>query len=237
MDAINKFFESEMCLYVIIGLFVLLLIIFIIVIISNNKEKKNNNRDNNNYIIDETKAFVLEDEANTNSEIKIIQEKKVLPDVPVMEEVIKENDISSSQEENHVDLPLVDIPIPKVDDTPIDIYHQSNIVEDNINDIQIQVEKTEPIVEDSPNPNEVIMVSQELVVPEMLNEEKQVDDFNIKEEVAVNLDESPQDIKKETVDFPDFSTLTDNVQTIDTKDIEQEILATANQYINSIMSR
>lgn len=237
MDAINKFFESEMCLYVIIGLFVLLLIIFIIVIISNNKEKKNNNRDNNNYIIDETKAFVLEDEANTNSEIKIIQEKKVLPDVPVMEEVIKENDVSSSQKENPVDLPLVDIPIPKVDDTPIDIYHQSNIVEENINDIQIQVEKTEPIVEDSPNPNEVIMVSQELVVPEMLNEEKQVDDFNIKEEVAVNLDESPQDIKKETVDFPDFSTLTDNVQTIDTKDIEQEILATANQYINSIMSR
>lgn len=237
MDAINKFFESEMCLYVIIGLFVLLLIIFIIVIISNNKEKKNNNRDNNNYIIDETKAFVLEDEANTNSEIKIIQEKKVLPDVPVMEEVIKENDISSSQKENPKDLPLVDIPIPKVDDTPIDIYHQSNIVEDNINDIQIQVEKTEPIVEDSPNPNEVIMVSQELVVPEMLNEEKQVDDFNIKEEVAVNLDESPQDNKKETVDFPDFSTLTDNVQTIDTKDIEQEILATANQYINSIMSR
>lgn len=237
MDAINKFFESEMCLYVIIGLFVLLLIIFIIVIISNNKEKKNNNRDNNNYIIDETKAFVLEDEANTNSEIKIIQEKKVLPDVPVMEEVIKENDISSSQEKNPVDLPLVDIPIPKVDDTPIDIYHQSNIVEDNINDIQIQVEKTEPIVEDSPNPNEVIMVSQELVVPEMLNEEKQVDDFNIKEEVAVNLDESPQDNKKENVDFPDFSTLTDNVQTIDTKDIEQEILATANQYINSIMSR
>ena len=231
MDAINKFFESDICLYVIIGLFVLLLIIFVFIIISNKRSKNKNTRENN-YISNETKSFILEDEANTNSEIRIIQERNVLPDTPVMKESIKEDNISENDELN---VRLIGIPIPKIDDTPIDIIPQTNYVEENTNDIPLQVERTDAVVESKPNPNEVITVSEQLIVPEVLSGEKVEE--NVKEEVAVNLEETPQVVKKESMEFPDFPIITDGVQTIDTKDIEQEILSSANQYINSIMSR
>lgn len=108
-----------------------------------------------------------------------------------------------------------------------------------------EIEKTnvEPIIEN--NEEEVVLEEQSTVVEESVNsiEENQAfgvkptDDTTINENVVVEEPKEYDGNKTEIFEFPDFSEISGDKETSNNIDVDEEILRTAHQYINSVMSK
>lgn len=285
MDAINKFFESELGLTIVVAILVVTIFAFIVFIIKKNRNKIGylNSRNYNRDIIELPKKQNFEDDDMQS--VRLIKNEEVsksnnmLPDVPVANEVkktsslptvpveetiveeVKEEPIEEQVSNQPVvqvevpdidtgDLPLVDIPIQKMEDTPIFIEESGDAVVENItNDTPITIEESAPFVEGETSSEEIISIETSLEMPSetplniAFNSEATAIN-KIDEEIEIEEPHEYVSEKTEIFEFPDFNGLNGNdsnnitfKQLDNGEAIEKEILEAANSFIDKVMTK
>lgn len=258
MEALENIVKSEAFFPIMLVLLVVLLVLFCFFIISN---KNRNNRRRNRK----------EEENSAAEEIKLLEENQNgLPTVEVVK--VEQATVES--------LPVVDIPIPKIDDTEVIIPDTPVVNEtpeeqvvipipevfaeapvsptevvsieastplDAALDIGEKVDISEPTNTGTPDIGEEVMIENSFAYPESIEvpmEKNQAfesipsEDTTINENITYNAPQEYTGEKTEVFDFPDFSELTGNKDDEQpTVDIDEEIIKTAKQYIQTIMSK
>lgn len=215
MEAFSKFIESEAFFPVLILLLVMLLAVFVWVLLSGKSDERK--RRNKNRVVDES------------AEIKIVQEDIV--NIQAKEKISNLENKKSKQ-----NLPLVDIPINVMDETPIEIEKIPEIEKDEITKDEELINEIEkelvsiPVIEDDSN-------NKRRIVPEDIAfNSLPIDDNKINDNIKIEEKKEYDGNKTEIFDFPDFDMNENEEKSDEENTIEKDIIDAANKYIESIMS-
>ena len=127
MSAVEEFFESEAFFPILVGLLVLLIATLLWVTLSNRRARKKMMVPQNSMVDESATIKVVQDPepGDTSSKSKVVPDvpmvAKAVPDTPMVEEPKEENVTAVNEVPVNNDLPLVDIAVPKVDETPVDL--------------------------------------------------------------------------------------------------------------------
>ena len=128
MSGVEKFFESEAFFPILVGLLVLLIATLLWVTLSNRRARKRMMVPQNTEIDESSTIKVIQEDATASvntSKSKVVPDvpmaANVVPDTPMVEEPKNENVTETPEVQTNNDLPLVDIAVPKVDETPVEL--------------------------------------------------------------------------------------------------------------------
>lgn len=126
MSAVEKFFESEAFFPILVGLLVLLIATLLWVTLSNRRSRKMYKVPQNSMVDESATIKVVQEEPANNgvpSTPKVVPDTpmvaSVVPDTPMVNEPVAESEVQAVNNDN--DLPLVDIAVPTVDETPVEL--------------------------------------------------------------------------------------------------------------------
>lgn len=158
MGAFEKFVESEAFFPVLLLLLVMLLAVFIWVLVSGKRDEKKRRAIKSNVVVDEAaQVKIIQTEDNKEVEIPAI-----VKEVEQAQEPVESKEVQLIQEEVVVkpkevkEVPRIDIPINKMDETPIVVPTQKREVEVGE---AIKVEEATPLVENEVKSDEIVKVN------------------------------------------------------------------------------
>ena len=270
MNSFESFIESDAFFPVLILLLVMLVLVFVWIVLSNKNESKQK-KEKKNIQIDENAKIKIVSDGIEVPQNKIIEEPVVeepgRDEIAIVEEVSVTNDelTNNNLDENTVlndeinnneqiiDDPkleeenvIVDLPIPKVEDEPIEIPTVNEVIDEgeeveipvptiandenvtSFENIMSDMDVEVPTIEN----NENIDINDEVVIPNAFDT-KPDDNHEVNEEVNAEYPNEYTSEKTEIFEFPAFK----EEDVISSTDVETEIINAANEYIKNIMSR
>lgn len=158
MGAFEKFVESEAFFPVLLLLLVMLLAVFIWVLVSGKRDEKKRRALKSNVVVDEdAQVKIIQTEDN-----KEVEMPAIVKEVEQVQEMVESKEVQLIQEEVVVkpkevkEVPRIDIPINKMDETPIVVPSQKREVEVGET---ITVEEATPLVENEIKSDEIVKVN------------------------------------------------------------------------------
>ena len=176
MSGVEKFFESEAFFPILVGLLVLLIATLLWVTLSNRRARKRMMVPQNTEIDESSTIKVIQEDttpsANT-SKSKVVPDvpmaANVVPDTPMVEEPKSENVTVTPEVQTNNDLPLVDIAVPKVDETPVELDIPAEAVPAESGEA-VSIEPAPEAVNEIPTPGEEVNIELPVKKEEELTE-------------------------------------------------------------------
>ncbi len=243
MKTFENFIESEAFFPVLILLLVMLIGVFIWIMLSNKKIEKQRREKKHNIKIDE------------NSEIKIVadspgQKRPVIieeEEEPARTEIAIVEEVNVNQKRTIFDYEA-DLNPKKAEEYPEEEHYNSEVGLVVTNEIHNEKESVNVLknIEDNQDINLSSFTTDEPEIPNADNyqndelafsnsafEQQPNEDHFINEDIKVELPQEYTSEKTEIFDFPSFDENTE----VNDSDIEEAVIASANEYIRNIMSK